>query len=75
MWNISNRAYDVLKAVATIILPAVSALYLALSQIWGFGFGEQVDATITAVVCFLNAILGLFLKKSSSEYHKGDIDS
>lgn len=72
MFNISNRAYDVLKAMATIILPAISALYITLASIWGFGFGEQVNATIEAVICFINALLGLFLKKSSSEYHKGD---
>lgn len=72
MFNISNRAYDILKAMATIILPAISALYITLATIWGFGFGEQVNATIEAVICFINALLGLFLKKSSSEYHKGD---
>lgn len=70
MWQISNKTYDILKALATIILPAISTLYLALSQIWGLGFGEQVDATITAVICFINTILGLFLKKSSDEYAK-----
>ena len=70
MWQISNRAYDILKALATIVLPAIAALYLSLSQIWGFGFGEEIDATITAIICFINAILGLFLKKSSEEYQK-----
>lgn len=72
MWNISNRTYDLLKAMATIILPAISALYITLASIWGFGFGEQINATIEAVICFINALLGLFLKKSSSEYHKGE---
>ena len=72
MWNISNKTYDILKAVATIILPAISALYITLASIWGFGFGEQINATIEAIICFINALLGLFLKKSSSEYHKGE---
>jgi hypothetical protein len=72
MFNISNKAYDILKAVATIILPAIATFYATLAAIWGFGFSDQINATIEAVICFINAILGLFLHKSSKEYHKGD---
>lgn len=72
MWNISNKTYDILKAVATIILPAVATLYATLAAIWGFGLSDQVNATIEAVICFVNALLGLFLKKSSDAYHEGD---
>jgi hypothetical protein len=69
---IKNSTYDILKAVATIILPAVAALYATLAAIWGFGLAEQVNATIEAIICFINALLGLFLKQSSKAYHKGD---
>lgn len=72
MFNISNKVYDVLKAIATIILPAVAALYIALASIWSFGFSAEINATIEAIICFINAMLGLFLHKSSEEYHKGD---
>lgn len=72
MFNISNKVYDILKAVATIILPAIATLYATLAAIWGFGFSDQINATIEAVICFINALLGLFLRKSSKEYHKGD---
>lgn len=68
--RMSNKVYDVLKLVATTILPAISALYIGLSHIWGFGFGEQVDETIQLIIVTINAILGLAVIKSSSDYKK-----
>lgn len=55
----SNSTYDKLKWLAQIGLPAVGALYFALSQIWGLPAGEEVVGTITVVDVFLGAILGL----------------
>lgn len=63
----SNRVYDTLKYIAQIVLPAIGALYFALSQIWGLPYGEQVVGTITAVDCFLGALLGI----STMIYNKG----
>lgn len=69
---IKNKTYDILKALATIILPAIATLYIALASIWGFGLANEVNATIEAIICFINALLGLFIAKSSKAYHKGD---
>lgn len=69
----SNKVYDVLKIVVAIVLPTLSALYLGLANIWGFGFGEQVDQTVQLVIAIINAVLGIAIVKSSSDYHKGDI--
>lgn len=55
----SNKAYDALKYVAQIVLPALATLYFALAQIWGLPYGEQVVGTITAVDAFLGALLRL----------------
>ena len=55
----SNKAYDVLKKVAQVWLPALGTLYFALSQIWGLPYGEAIVGTITAVDAFLGAILGI----------------
>ena len=68
----SNKTYDVLKVIVAIVLPTLSALYLGLANIWGFGFGEQVDQTIQLVIAVINAVLGIAIVKSSSDYHKGD---
>lgn len=62
----SNKAYDVLKWIALVVMPAVATFYMALSTIWGFPYGEQVVGTITALETFLGAILGI----SSIQYAK-----
>ena len=63
----SNKVYDVFKYIAQIALPAIGALYFALSQIWGLPYGEEVVGTITAVDAFLGALLGI----STMLYNKG----
>lgn len=55
----SNRTYDILKAIALYWLPALGTLYFALASIWGLPYGEQIVGTITAVDTFLGAVLGL----------------
>ena len=69
---VKNSTYDILKALATIILPAIATLYITLASIWGFGLANEVNATIEAIICFINALLGLFIAQSSKAYHKGD---
>ena len=66
----SNRVYDVLKVIVAIILPLLSTLYIGLANIWGFGFGEQVDKTTQLLIAAINALLGMAIVKSSSDYHK-----
>lgn len=68
----SNKVYDVLKITVAIILPVISTLYIGLANIWGFGFGDQVDKTIQLIIAAINALLGMAIVKSSSDYHKGD---
>ena len=68
----SNKTYDILKIVAIIVLPLIQTLYAGLAQIWGFGFGEQINATIQLIIGAINVILGAALVKSSADYHKGD---
>lgn len=55
----NNKTYDVLKYIAQIVLPAIGTLYFALAGIWGFGYGEEIVGTITAVDAFLGAVLRL----------------
>ena len=66
--KISNKVYDILK-VTVAILPLFSTLYIALADIWGWGFGGQVDATVAAIITFINGILGIFMLASSKVYH------
>lgn len=62
----SPATYDRLKFIAQIILPALSTLYFALSEIWNLPYGLQVVGTITAIDLFLGAVLGF----SSQQYYK-----
>ena len=69
--KISNRTYDILKWIAQILLPALGTLYFALAQIWHFPYAEQIVGTITAIDCFLGALLGI----STYNYNKdGEAD-
>ena len=67
--KLSNTMYDILKWIATLLLPALGTLYFALASIWGFPYGEQIVGTITAIDTFLGVILGI----SASSYKKTDV--
>lgn len=64
--KLSNKAYDILKFIAQIALPAVATLYFSLAGIWGFPYGEEVVGTITAIDTCLGVLLGV----SSAKYKK-----
>ena len=66
--KLDNKVYDILKWIAQILLPAIGTLYFALAQIWGFPYAEQIVGTITAIDCFLGALLGI----STVMYKKGE---
>lgn len=55
----SNDMYDRLKWVAQILIPALSALYFGLAQIWGFPYGEEIVGTMACIDTFLGVILGI----------------
>lgn len=64
--KLSNKAYDVLKYISLIVLPAIATLYFALASLWGFPYADQIVGTIAAVETFLGALLGI----SSAQYKK-----
>ena len=64
----NNKTYDILKWVATILLPALGTLYFALAGIWGLPYVEQVVGTISAIDTFLGVLLGI----SSNNYKKSN---
>jgi hypothetical protein len=62
---LSDSAYNVVKRSATIIFPALSALYIAVAQIWHFDHVEEVVGTLTAV----NTFFGLIIQLSKKSYY------
>jgi hypothetical protein len=65
---LSDKTYTTLKHSAAIALPALSALYFALAQIWHFPDTAQVMGTIAAVNTALGALMGV----SSLSYNNSD---
>lgn len=66
--KLSNKAYNILKYIAQIALPALATLYFALAGIWGFPYGEEIVGTITAVDTFLGVLLSI----STAQYNKAN---
>ena len=66
--KMSNKVYDVIIWITLIVLPGVGTLYFAIAGIWGLPFAEEITGTITAVVTFLGAVLGI----SSYKYNKNN---
>ena len=67
--KLSNKVYDALKWIALILLPALGALYFALSKIWGdtiFPYPTEIVGTISAIDVFLGAVLQI----STDQYNK-----
>lgn len=61
----SNIAYDRLKWIALIFLPALGTFYYAIALIWNLPYAEEVVATITAIDTFLGALV----KYSADKYY------
>lgn len=67
----NDKSYNLIKWIAQLVLPAAGTLYFALSQIWGFPYGEEIVGTITAIDVFLGALIGI----STVQYNKSVSDA
>lgn len=70
--KLSNKAYDTLKWIAQIALPALATLYATLSIIWGIPYGDEVVGTISAIDVFLGALLGISSRKYKKTVIRGN---
>lgn len=65
--KISDKAYDILKWLVVIVIPALTTFYTVLDNVFAWGYGEMV-ATLSAALCTcIGAIVGI----SSASYYKG----
>lgn len=73
---LSNRVYNALKVLSTMLLPAASALYLSLDQIWDLPRETEVVGTVAAVNVFVGVLIGLSTKSynNSDAKYDGAID-
>lgn len=61
----TNKCYDVLKQISLMIVPIVAFL-TSISEIWGWEYGVEVCASISA----FGVLLGALLNISSHQYNK-----
>jgi hypothetical protein len=64
--KLNNKAYDILKWIATIVLPALSTMCFTIGSIWSWSCTEQIIGSIAAVDMFLGVVLGI----STAQYNK-----
>jgi hypothetical protein len=65
--KLSNKAYDILKYIVTIGLPALTTLWLTIGSIWGLPLVEPIGATMGAITVFLGALIGVSSAKYKAE--------
>lgn len=53
-----DKVYDAIKYVVTVVIPAISVLYVTLASVWGFPYADEVAKTLAAVYTFLCALMG-----------------
>lgn len=66
--KLTNKAYDVLKWISMIVIPALATAYVGLAAIWGWPYADEVAKTATVVCTLLGALLGI----STAQYYKGE---
>lgn len=72
--NLSNKAYNVIKYMITIFLPAAGALYWSLWQIWDFPKIGNVNGTINALIAFGGLLIGYSTRKYNQTVNAPDGD-
>ena len=55
----TNKTYDLLKWLCIIAFPALATFYAVVAKIWGLPFETQIPSTITAIVTFIGALVGV----------------
>ena len=66
--TLSNNAYDTLKWVVIIAIPACTTFYVTLDAIFSWGYGDTVAKVSSAVCTLIGALLGI----SSAQYYKAE---
>lgn len=66
-FSMSNKLYEIVKQLVRMVLPAFSALYFGLAEMWGLPAPAKVVGTIALITTFL----GVSMNISSNKY-EGD---
>lgn len=64
--KLSGKAYDILKWLVLVVVPALTTFYAILDHTFNWGFAEAV-ATISSAAC---ACVGAIIGISTAQYNK-----
>lgn len=62
----NSKVYDLLKWIASVALPALTALWLEIGHIWNIPYTIPIGATMAAITTCACVMLGI----SSIQYQK-----
>ena len=71
MYKLSGKAYDIIKWIVVIFMPALTGLVYALGHALGFD-STVICEVITAVQIFLGALIGVSTISYNKENNKED---
>lgn len=69
--KLPDKVYTILKWVALICIPALSAAYTGLAAIWGWPFAGEIAKTAAVICTLIGALIGI----STATYYKENSDN
>lgn len=67
---LSDKAFNVIRFLCELLVPAIGALYFGIAKIWNLPFGQEIVGTCACISTFLGAFIGV----SRNEYNKQQDD-
>lgn len=64
--KLNDKAYEFLKWITLICIPALATFYCTLAPVWGWPYADQIAKTANAVTLLLGALIGI----STAEYRR-----
>ena len=61
-----NKTFDILRTVCEVLLPAISAAYFSLAEIWGLPLADKICGTISILIVFIGSLINV----ERSRYNK-----
>ncbi len=68
----SNRLFDLLRTLCEIVIPAIGALYFAISKIWQLPYGTEITGSCAALATFLGTLIGVNRASYNAEMKEQD---
>ena len=63
---LSDKAYEILKWLGLIAIPALGEAYVRLANVWNLPYGQQINETALVITFIIGALIGI----STIQYNK-----